>query len=135
MSPVVVWWLSVCHWTKVLGFKPGRGRLTFNGEKIHSTTSFEEGVKPSLTCSKILRHVKEPYSVKEIPVDKIHDISYQVSTAALPGVSASYGQRALVGESLMIRTQMGKNNRSVMVAMYGTPCAIPPRILGLPQSN
>jgi hypothetical protein len=55
------------------------------------------------------------------------DISHQVSLALLPGVSAGYYQRALVDESGMIRTQE-KHNRSVMVAVYGTPCAIPPRI-------
>jgi hypothetical protein len=32
-----------------------------------------------------------------------------------------------VGESGMIRSHMGKNNRSVMVAVCGTPCAIPSR--------
>jgi hypothetical protein len=39
--------------------------------------------------------------------------------ALLLGVSAGYCQRALVGKSGMIRTQMGKHNRSVM-AVYGT---------------
>jgi hypothetical protein len=39
-------------------------------------------------------------------------------------VSAGYCQRAPVGESGMIRTQMGKQNTSVMVAVYGTPCVI-----------
>jgi hypothetical protein len=29
-----------------------------------------------------------------------------------------------VGESGMIRTHMGKHNRSVMVAVHGAPCAI-----------
>jgi hypothetical protein len=46
--------------------------------------------------------------------------------ASLLGVCAGYCQEALVGESGFIRTQMGKHNRSVMVAMYGMPCAIPP---------
>jgi hypothetical protein len=27
----------------------------------------------------------------------------------------------------MIRPQMGKHNRSEMIAVHGTPCAIPPR--------
>jgi hypothetical protein len=53
-------------------------------------------------------------------------ISRQVSPHLLLGVSAGYFQRTLVGESRMIRTWMGKHNRSVMVAMYGTHCAIPP---------
>jgi hypothetical protein len=36
---------------------------------IRSTTSFEVevvGLKPSVPCRKILRHVKDPYSMKEI---------------------------------------------------------------------
>jgi hypothetical protein len=35
--------------------------------------------------------------------------------------------RAPVGKSGMIRTRMGKHNRIVMVAVYRTLCAIPPR--------
>jgi hypothetical protein len=53
-------------------------------------------------------------------------ISRQVSPALILGVSAGYCQRALVDGTGMIRTQMGKHNRSVMVAVYGTPCVIPP---------
>jgi hypothetical protein len=41
-------------------------------------------------------------------------------------VSAGYCQRALVDEPGIIRTHMGKHNRSVMVAVYGTPCATLP---------
>jgi hypothetical protein len=48
----------------------------------------------------------------------------------LPVVSTGYCQGALVNESGMIRTSMGKANRSEMVAMHGTSCAIPP-----PNSN
>jgi hypothetical protein len=42
-------------------------------------------------------------------------------------VSAGYDQKALVDKSGMIRTQEGTHNRSEMVAVYGEPCAIPPR--------
>jgi hypothetical protein len=45
------------------------------------------------------------------------------------GVSAGYCQRSLVAESvIIIRPQVGRHNRSVMVVMYGAPCAIPPLI-------
>jgi hypothetical protein len=54
------------------------------------------------------------------------DIYLRVSSPSLLGVSAGYCQRAVVGESGMIRTQMGKHNRLIMVAVYGTPSAIPP---------
>ena len=36
--------------TQVRGFKPGRSRRTFQGEKILSTPSFGEEVKPSVPC-------------------------------------------------------------------------------------
>jgi hypothetical protein len=49
----------------------------------------------------------------------------KISSALLVGVSAGYYQRALVDKSLMIRTQMGKHNRSEMITVYGAPCAIP----------
>jgi hypothetical protein len=55
------------------------------------------------------------------------DISLQVSPDLLLGVSAGYCQRALVRESGMISTQTRKHNRTEMVAVYGTPCATPPR--------
>jgi hypothetical protein len=52
-------------------------------------------------------------------------ISCQVSPTSLSDVSAGTA-RALVYESGTIRTQKGKHNGSVMVALYGTPCATPP---------
>jgi hypothetical protein len=48
--------------TQVRGFKPGRSRRDFSGEKILSTPSFGGEVKPSVPC-RALRHVKEPKSV------------------------------------------------------------------------
>jgi hypothetical protein len=55
------------------------------------------------------------------------DICHDVSPALLIGEYDVYCQKALVGESGMIKTQMWKHNRSVIVAVYGTPCAIPSR--------
>jgi hypothetical protein len=85
--------------------------------KICTTTSVRGEVKPSVPCRKILRHVKDSYSTKEIFLrQNSRDISRQVSPSSLLD---------LVDESGMTRTQMGKTNRSVMVAVYGTPCVIP----------
>jgi hypothetical protein len=39
-------------------------------------------------------------------------------------MSDGYFQRALEGESEMIRTHMGKYNRSVLAAVYGIPCVM-----------
>jgi hypothetical protein len=47
--------------------------------------------------------------------------------ASLLGVVAVYCQIALVDESGRIRTQTGTYCRSEIVAVHGTPCAIPPR--------
>jgi hypothetical protein len=58
---------------------------------------------------------------------KLKAIFRQVPHTSLLTVSISAGifQRALVDESGMIRTQMGKSNRSEMVAVLGTHCAMP----------
>jgi membrane-associated protease RseP (regulator of RpoE activity) len=55
---------------KVRGFRPGRGRWILRAIKIRSTTSLGGKVKPAVPCCKILRHVKNPYSMKDILVGK-----------------------------------------------------------------
>jgi hypothetical protein len=45
--------------------------------------------------------------MNEILADKIHGLFRPVSPASLLGASAGYRQKALVGESEMIITQMG----------------------------
>jgi hypothetical protein len=42
------------------GFKPGRGDGFLRAIKIRSTHFFGWKVKPEASCSKILRHVKDP---------------------------------------------------------------------------
>jgi hypothetical protein len=56
---------------------------------------------------------------------KLTAISRQAYPDSLLGVSATHFQRALVDESVIIRTQMGSHNVSEMVAVYGIPYAIP----------
>jgi hypothetical protein len=53
-------------------------------------------------------------------------ICRQVSPASLSDVFTGYCQKFLMGVSATIITQMGTHNGSEMVALYGTPCAIPP---------
>jgi len=84
---------------------------------ICSTTSLGGEIKPSAQCRNIFRHVEHTHNVKEILTSKVHGHFCQVSPASILGVSAGYCQTALVGESGIIRTQMGKHNRSVMVAV------------------
>jgi hypothetical protein len=68
--------------TQVRGFKPGRSRRIFKGEKILSTPSFGGEVKPSVPC-RALRHVTEPKSDVEVATfGKIigHDSGPRIST-------------------------------------------------------
>jgi hypothetical protein len=48
---------------KDLGFQSNRGQWILRVITIRSTTSFEEEVKPSAPCRKILRHFKDPCGV------------------------------------------------------------------------
>jgi hypothetical protein len=58
---------------KVHGFKPGQGRLIFNGVKNPYHDFLRKETKPSVPCREILRHVRVPYGVcKRYFVGKIH---------------------------------------------------------------
>jgi hypothetical protein len=48
---------------KVHEFKPGRERAFLMATKLVARLP-SEGKKPSVQCRKILRHVKDPYSIK-----------------------------------------------------------------------
>jgi hypothetical protein len=73
---------------KIWEFKPGRGRWILRAIKIRSTTSFGGEVKLSVPCRKILRHVKDPYSMKEIlRKQNLAATSPQFSPASLLDVS------------------------------------------------
>jgi hypothetical protein len=56
--------------------EPFKGKAEDNGFlwaiKFGSTPSFGAEVKPSVPCRKILQRVKNPYSMNEIFVGKIH---------------------------------------------------------------
>jgi hypothetical protein len=114
---------------KVRGFRPGRGRWIFNSDKNPYSTPFVRGeVKPSAPCRKILWHVKEPAEYdRDTSLVKTTAVSRQMSHALLVAASADYYQRSLMDESGMIRTLMGTDSRSVMVAVHGTHYAIPSR--------
>jgi hypothetical protein len=104
---------------KVRGFKPGRGRWIFKGDKLRSTTCLGGEVMPSARCRKTSRHVKDRCRVwLRYLVGKIHDISRQV-----PSCFATRclwcNQRALVDESGIIITQTGTHSRSEMVTVLG----------------
>jgi hypothetical protein len=57
---------------KVWKFKPCRGLWIFNGDKNSQHDFFRGGSKVDGPMSKILRHVKDPYSREEIFVGKIN---------------------------------------------------------------
>jgi hypothetical protein len=48
---------------RVRGFKPGRGRWIFKGDKIRQHAFLGGKVKPSIPCREILRYVREPFEV------------------------------------------------------------------------
>jgi hypothetical protein len=81
----------------------------------------------------MLRNIKEPYKYeKRYFVGKIHYHFSPSFSCFLPDVSAGYCQRVLADGSRMIIiiiiiTQVETHNRSVMVTVLRTPCAIPPR--------
>jgi hypothetical protein len=75
--------------------------------KIRSTTSVGGEIKTLVPCRKMLRHVKEPYSIKEtLYRQNSFTISRQVSPASILEVSAGNCQRALVDDLRMTRTQI-----------------------------
>jgi hypothetical protein len=98
----------------------------FKGDNNPQHDFLPREVKPSSPCRKFLRHVKNPLQYERDTSEAIFtDISLQVHDTLLLRVCVGYSQRALVGESEIIKTQRGKDNRSLIVSLYGTPCAIP----------
>jgi hypothetical protein len=87
------------------------------------STFFIGEVKPSAPCCKT-RVLRNPTGYETDTKAKFTAISRHVSSTSLPDVFAGY-QRAVVNESGMIITHIGRQNRSEMVDMHGTPCAIP----------
>jgi hypothetical protein len=110
-------------YTRFAGWNPAEDDGFLWAIKIGSTTFFGGEEKPAVPCRKIIRHVKDNHSMKDR--GKIQDISHKLSPASLLGV-IDYWNRALVDKWGMIRTQTGKHNRSIMVAVHVTHCAIPP---------
>jgi hypothetical protein len=72
----------------------------FKDDKICSMPSFRAEVKLAVPCHKILLHVKNPCSIKEILMGKVHGHG-KIFSVSLLNASARYCQR----------TQMGKHNR------------------------
>jgi hypothetical protein len=95
--------------------------------RIRSTTSAGGEVKSSAQCRKIFGMLKIPAQYdRDTTSAKFNDISRQVSPCfATRRVCCLLLESC--GKSEMIRTQVGKHNRSVMVAMHGTSWARQPR--------
>jgi hypothetical protein len=71
-----------CNWTQgSLVQAPAEGGGFLRAVKICSTTSSRGKIKPAIPCRKILRHVKDPYSMKGTLVGKIHGHLSQDSPA------------------------------------------------------
>jgi hypothetical protein len=120
MSPSVVQWLSSLPLDRgFAGSKPAEEDGFLWAVKVLSTNSFGGEVKPAIPCRFYMLY---PYSMWEI-------LRRQNSRTFLHIVSALWWllPESSVDESRMIRTKIGKHNRSVIVAVYGTPCTILPR--------
>jgi hypothetical protein len=75
---------------KVHTFKPSRGRWILRWIKIRNT-SFRGEVMPVVPCRNILQRVKDPYSMKEILVDKVTDTFPPSSSCAATIVCSAFG--------------------------------------------
>jgi hypothetical protein len=58
--------------TRFSGSNPAKDNGFLMATKIRGTTSFRKEVKLAIQTCKISQHVKDPYSMKEIFVSKIH---------------------------------------------------------------
>jgi hypothetical protein len=72
--------------------------------------------------------LKNPTSIKKKVVHRQNSAatSRQVCPVSLLDVSAGICQTAVVDETLMIRSLVRTYNRSEMVAVQGSPCALTP---------
>jgi hypothetical protein len=94
--------------------------------KIRSTISFRGDVKPSLSCCKILQHVKDLMRYdRDTQRQNSVAISRPVSSEFLFGVSAAT-RATLVNGSGMIRTQMGSTIHQKMVPVAWDDLHDPP---------
>jgi len=59
--------------TQVRGFKPGRSRRIFKGEKILSTPSFGGEVKPSVPCRRFAARKRSLNGVEVVILAKLPD--------------------------------------------------------------
>jgi hypothetical protein len=101
--------LAVEH--KVRGFKLGRGRHIFKGDRNPQHDFLRRGSKAGGSKSKgFLWHVKNPNSMKKILVGKIPGHFSTRFSCFYTNVFAGYCQRYLVAEPEMIRTQMAKHS-------------------------
>jgi hypothetical protein len=60
------WWSNIyhaCHWTPGSRVQTQSRAMDFKGDKTLLHAFFGVEVKPSVSCRKILRHVKEPCRV------------------------------------------------------------------------
>jgi hypothetical protein len=127
---LVVWWLSCLPLDpRFMVSNPAKDDGFLRVIKIHSPTSYRGEVKLLAPCRKFLWHVKEPCEVwKRYFISNIHGhlllkfllLSYQVSLLVIARELWWVNQEWL-------ELRLGTHNRSVMVAVLGTHCAIPPR--------
>jgi hypothetical protein len=99
--------LTIRH--KFGGSNPDEDDGFLRAIKIRSTSSFGGEVEPLAPFRKFSRHIKNPYSMKEILVGKIHGNFSPSFSCFATNCLSGYCQTALVGELGMIRTQMDEH--------------------------
>ena len=101
--------------TQVCGFKPGRSRRIFKGEKILTTPSFGGEVKPSVPCH---RFTARKRTLKcNVEVDILGKITGLISRpqnfhlSLLGSLTSCRTWRHLAVKVGMVRTTKGKHNK------------------------
>jgi hypothetical protein len=109
---------------KVCGFRPGRGRWPLKGDKIHRTPSERKNIHR--------HHVVIFYDMLQNPTCMKTELLLRRQNSR-PFLARFLLIRYKVYLQVIVRefwymtiTQIGTHNRSEMVSVHGTPCAIPP---------
>jgi hypothetical protein len=129
-SPSMVWWLSCLQLDlRFAGSDPAEDDTFSRAIKIRIAPSFGEEIKPPAQCRKVLRHVKNPCGVwKRYLIGKIHWLFLQSFSCFAIKYQLLIARELWWMNQEWLELRWGHTiDQSVMVAMLGTPCAIPPR--------
>jgi hypothetical protein len=110
----------------VAGSNPALADGFLRAIKIRSATYFGGELKTAVQCRKILWHAKDFYNMKGMLVVKIHRHFSPIFSCFATGCLLVTA-REVWGFDQELLQLTWISNRLIMVAVYGTPCTIPPR--------